>query len=63
MPLDYSQKQLLSTALKGGAGHGTFTRMKKHGLSFSEKLPAYAFWTGFLSTIISLVQVIIIASK
>ncbi len=30
---------------------------------FGDKLEIYAFWTGFLSTLISLVQVVIIATK
>jgi hypothetical protein len=31
--------------------------------SFAARLEVYAFWTGFMSTVISLVQVIIIATK
>ncbi len=34
----------------------------KHG-RFIENLEIYAFWTGFMSTIISLIQVIVIAIK
>lgn len=39
---------------------------RKHQSSsrkFVENLEIYAFWTGFMSTIISLVQVILIAMK
>ncbi|MEJ0053374.1 MAG: hypothetical protein WDN10_01415 [bacterium] len=39
----------------------------KHGhrkhFSFMRNLEVYAFWTGFASTLISLVQVVIIASN
>jgi hypothetical protein len=38
-------------------------RSKKHAKSTGPGLEVYAFWTGFASTIISLLQVIIIASK
>lgn len=30
---------------------------------FTERLEIYAFWTGFMSTIISLLEVIVIALK
>jgi len=36
---------------------------KKRKRSFVDNLEIYAFWTGFMSTIISLLQVIIIAIK
>ncbi len=35
----------------------------KRNKHFVERLEIYAFWTGFMSTIISLLQVIIIALK
>jgi hypothetical protein len=38
-------------------------RTKKHSRAKKLGLETYAFWTGFASTIISLLQVIIIASK
>ena len=36
---------------------------RSSGRRFVENLEIYAFWTGFMSTIISLVQVVIIAMK
>ncbi len=69
MGLDYSQKRLLSSALRGakkGRGHrramisSMSMRKREH---FAEKLEIYAFWTGLMSTVISLVQVVIIALK
>jgi hypothetical protein len=45
------------------------TRRKKHSVkkklakNFLSHLEVYAFWTGFASTIISLMQVLIIASR
>lgn len=53
MPLDYSQKQLIAMAEK----------KRKRGRGFAGNLQKYAFWTGFASTLISLVQVLILASK
>ncbi|MBI3572077.1 hypothetical protein HY091_00890 [Candidatus Kaiserbacteria bacterium] len=52
MSLDYSEKRLI-----GGPLH----HKRRRGLA--GRLELYAFWTGFLSTLISLVQVIIIANK
>lgn len=64
MALDYSQKQLLSSAMqnkrRSGRGKITPMRRKQH---FMDKLQLYAFWTGLFSTLISLCQVIIIALK
>lgn len=66
MALDYSQKQLLNTSLfktkktKGKRGILSSMRRKQN---FMGKLQVYAFWTGFMSTLISLCQVIIIALK
>ena len=37
-------------------------RRKRH-VSWAKNLEVYAFWTGFTSTIISLVQVVVIALK
>lgn len=62
MGLDYSQKRLLSLARRA-KGRATISPMKHHGKRLAQNLEIYAFWTGFMSTIISLVQVIIIASK
>lgn len=47
MALDYSQKRLLSTALHGR----------------NRKLQRYAFFTGLLSTLVSLVHLLITAFK
>lgn len=52
MGLDYSQKRLISTALKSG-------KDKKK----TERLQLYAFFTGLMSTIISLAHLVIIAMK
>ncbi|OIO51506.1 hypothetical protein CO131_00895 [Candidatus Kaiserbacteria bacterium CG_4_9_14_3_um_filter_50_16] len=65
MSLDYSQKRLLGFALhKKGRGNqnGILSSMKKKK-NWKANLEIYAFWTGFLSTIISLLQVIVITLK
>lgn len=63
MGLDYSQKQLLNTSLYKTKGkRGTLSSMSRKQ-NFMGKLQVYAFWTGFMSTLISLCQVIIIAFK
>jgi hypothetical protein len=63
MSLDYSQKQLLNMTLHKRAGkHATLSSMKRKR-RFGAGLEIYAFWTGFASTLVSLVQVIIIALK
>lgn len=63
MGLDYSQKRLLNMALHKGAGkRATLLSMKRKG-RFAGHLEIYAFWTGFASTLVSLVQVVIIALK
>lgn len=36
---------------------------KQHKKRWGSNLEVYAFWTGFLSTVISLLQVIVIALK
>lgn len=63
MGLNFSQKQLLNTSLYEAKGKRAtlFPMRQKRG--FAGKLHIYAFWTGFMSTLISLVQVIIIALK
>lgn len=63
MSLDYSQKQLLGSVIarKGRRGRGTLSPMRRK--FFPGNLQVYAFWTGFASTVISLIQVIIIAIK
>ncbi len=48
MALNYSQKHLLSTAMHGAK---------------NKKLQVYAFYTGLLSTLISLAQLIVTALK
>ena len=64
MGLDYSQKRLLNIALRKRAGkRATLSTMKKRRRAFGGKLEIYAFWTGFASTLVSLVQVLIIAFK
>lgn len=62
MGLDYSQKQLLNIAMRKRAGkHATlFTMKKRHR---RPGLEVYAFWTGVVSTFVSIVQVIILAFK
>lgn len=64
MSLDFSQKQLLKIAAgkKRRGSHDKLLNMKRKR-NFVDKLQIYAFWTGFMSTIISLCQVIIIALK
>jgi hypothetical protein len=37
--------------------------MKKRRFHLNKKLEVYAFWTGFASTIISLLQVLVLASR
>lgn len=63
MGLDYSQKRLLSIARRGAGGkHGTLSHMtRKRG--WAKNIEMYAFWTGFMSTLISLAQVILLALK
>lgn len=63
MGLNYSQKELLGSVLakKGRRGRGTLSPMRRK--NFPGNLQVYAFWTGFASTIISLIQVVIIAIK
>lgn len=63
MGFDYSQKRLLGkTFHKKGSGHGTLSPMRRKK-NWKQNLEMYAFWTGFASTLISLMQVIIIALK
>jgi hypothetical protein len=52
MGLDFSQKRLLAVAMKGG-------KNKKR----NERLQLYAFFTGLMSTLISLVHLVITALK
>ena len=64
MGLDYSQKRLLGNTFKKGSGHGRGIlsgMSRKNG--WKRNLEVYAFITGFMSTIISLAQVIILAIK
>lgn len=63
MGLDYSQKRLLNIASRKRVGkHATLSSMKRKR-RFGAGLEIYAFWTGFASTLISVVQVIILALK
>ncbi len=41
----------------------TMARAHKRTKKFTQHLEVYAFWTGFASTIISLIQVMIIALR
>ena len=68
MGLDYSQKRLFNIVLRRrGKGRGQYATLSsmstKRKQRLSGKLEIYAFWMGFASTIISLLQVIIIAIK
>ncbi len=63
MTLYYSQKRLLNMALRKRAGKRATLSSMKRKRRFGAGLEVYAFWTGFLSTLISLCQVIIIALK
>lgn len=61
--MNYSQKRLLNIARHGGRGsHDTLSSMSRKR-SWAKNLEVYAFWTGFMSTLISLVQVILMAAK
>lgn len=63
MGLDYSQKRLLGkTFQKKGSGHDTLSPMRRKK-NWKQNLEIYAFATGLMSTLISLAQVVIMASK
>lgn len=66
MGLDYSQKRLFNIVQrrreKGRGQYATLSPMRRKQ-RFSDRLEIYAFWMGFTSTLISLLQVIIIAIK
>ena len=63
MGLDYSQKRLLGkTFHKKGSEHGTLSPMRRKK-DWKQNLEVYAFATGLMSTLISLAQVVITASK
>jgi len=55
------KKSTTTHKAKATSSHRT-RRHKKHS-NFGAKLEVYAFWTGFISTIISLIQVMVIAMK
>ena len=66
MGLDYSQKRLFNIVLRRrgkGRGHYATLSPMRRKQRFTDRLEIYAFWMGFTSTIISLLQVIIIAIK
>lgn len=63
MGLDYSQKRLLNMALRKGEGKRATLSSMTRRKPFMRNLEVYAFWTGFASTIVSVVQVFIIAFK
>lgn len=63
MAIDFSQKELLNTSLYKGRGKRATLSSMKRKPGFMQNLQVYAFWTGFLSTLISLCQVILIALK
>ncbi len=69
MGLDYSQKRLLSKTFyrnaqrkaSGDSSHAILSSMKKK--NWKSNLEVYAFWTGLMSTFISLAQVVLLALK
>lgn len=62
MGLDYSQKRLLNMPFRKTEGkRATLSSMRKK--PFTKNLEVYAFWTGFASTLVSVIQVLIIALK
>ena len=63
MSLDYSQKRLLNMASHKGVGKRATLSPMKRKRRFGAGLEIYAFWTGFASTLVSVIQVIIIALK
>ena len=66
MGLDYSQKRLFNIVLRRrGKGRGQYATLSpmRRKQRFADRLEIYAFWMGFMSTFISLLQVIIIAIK
>ena len=63
MGLDYSQKRLLNMSLRKKKGkHASISPMRRRR-GFRQELEIYAFWTGFVSTIVSCAEVIILALK
>lgn len=66
MGLDYSQKRLLGKTFhkhKKGSGRSSTLSSAGRKKDWKENLEVYAFWAGLMSTLISLLQVIIIAIK
>jgi len=68
--MDYAQKKLLSRSFyrnahakgSGGSARAILLPMARRK-SWRNNLEVYAFWTGLMSTAISLAQVILLASK
>ena len=58
MGINFSQKHLLSLGRHKKTGQKKGSRRRT-----TANLEMYAFWTGFMSTIISLIQVIVVATK
>lgn len=59
MSLNYSQKRLLNMARHRPEGkHATLSHMSRRS-SFKARLEIYAFWTGLVSTLVSIVQVFV----
>lgn len=66
MSLNFSQRRLLKKETKEGRRPrrtGVVKAAAKRKEDFSGHLEIYAFWTGFASTIISLVETVVIAMK
>ena len=63
MGLDYSQKRLLNIASHKRAGKRATLSSMKRKRRYGAGLEVYAFWTGFASTLVSVIQVVIIALK
>ena len=63
MGLDYSQKRLLSISRHKAVGKRATLSSMSRKKPFMKNLEVYAFWTGFASTLVSVIQVLIIALK
>lgn len=63
MSSDYPQRQLLNAFFTKTKGKRVIISPMSQKRVSQGRLQLYAFWMGFMSTIISLVQVIVIALK
>lgn len=59
MSLNYSQKRLLNTKHHASTGKRAILSRMRRKSGFRERLEIYAFWTGFASTLVSIVQVFV----